>query len=182
MTPLFATLERALVAANRAVIAALMMAMFGLVFTNVVTRYGLGISIAWAEEVARYLMIWTTFLGAGLALREGRHVAVDLLLDRLPRAATTWIRRAIAALMLAFLAALTYLGAQFVGFGWAQESPVTQIPMGVPYLAIPLGALLFAVHLVFLLRAFVARDFFPGDDEPDAALARTGSLGVTEAE
>ncbi len=51
----------------------------GIVFVNVVLRYTTGDSIVWAEEVARHLMIWVTFLGAGLVLRFGGHVAIDAL-------------------------------------------------------------------------------------------------------
>ena len=38
----------------------------------------------WVEELTQYQMIWITYLGAGLALRQGRHVAVDLVGDLLP--------------------------------------------------------------------------------------------------
>ena len=76
--------ERFFVRANQAVIGAMMVVMFALVFTNVVTRYVLGFSIAWAEEVSSFLMIWITYLGAGLALRQGRLVAIDLFQDMLP--------------------------------------------------------------------------------------------------
>ena len=78
--------ERYLVAANRAIIFLMMAVMATLVFVNVVTRYVFNFSIIWAEEVSQYLMIWIAYLGAGLALREGRHVAVEMLQDRLPAA------------------------------------------------------------------------------------------------
>jgi len=67
-------LENGFVLVSRAIIGLMMLAMFGMVFTNVVTRYGFGFSIGWAEEVSSFLMIWVTYLGAGLAMREGRHV------------------------------------------------------------------------------------------------------------
>lgn len=167
-------LERALVAANRAVLGALMIAMFGLVFANVVSRYGLGHSIAWAEEVSRYLMIWATFLGAGLALREGRHVAIDILQDRLPPRAVRWVRRFIAGFLLAFVGLLGVYGVQFAAFGWAQETPVTQIPMGIPYLAVPAGALLLGLHLVLMLPAFVARSWELDEDAGEGAAGLGG--------
>lgn len=144
---------------NQALIGVMMAAMFVLVFTNVVTRYGLGFSIAWAEEVSSFLMIWVTFLGAGLALREGRHVAIDLLQDHLPERQRRNLRLTLALVILAFLAFLTWFGVQFVVFGWRSVTFVTQIPRGVPYLAIPLGCAMFAVHLLLILPRFVARDW-----------------------
>jgi TRAP-type C4-dicarboxylate transport system permease small subunit len=151
--------ESAYVLLNQALIGLMMAAMFILVFTNVVTRYGLGFSVGWAEEIASFLMIWVTFLGAGLALREGRHVAIDLLQDRLPDSARSRLRLALALVILAFLALLTWLGVQFVLFGWRSVTFVTQIPRGIPYLAVPIGCAMFALHLLLILPRFVARDW-----------------------
>ena len=72
-------IERILVACNRWLLILLLVAMACIVFANVVLRYTTGDSIVWAEEVARHLMIWVTFLGAGLVLRFGGHVAIDNL-------------------------------------------------------------------------------------------------------
>ena len=71
--------ERGLVAANRWLLILLLLAMAIIIFSNVVLRYSTGDSIIWAEEVARHMMIWVAFLGAGLALRFGGHVAIDNL-------------------------------------------------------------------------------------------------------
>jgi TRAP-type C4-dicarboxylate transport system permease small subunit len=144
---------------NQGLIGLMMATMFVLVFTNVVTRYSLGFSIAWADEVASFLMIWVTFLGAGLALREGRHVAIDVLQDRLPEHARRGLRLALALVILAFLALLTWFGVQFVVFGWRSVTFVTQLPRGIPYLAVPLGCAMFVLHLLLILPRFVARDW-----------------------
>ena len=144
---------------NQALIGLMMATMFVLVFTNVVTRYGLGFSIAWADEVASFLMIWVTFLGAGLALREGRHVAIDVVQDRLPETARRALRRVLALVILAFLAVLVWFGVQFVVFGWRSVTFVTQIPRGIPYLAVPVGCAMFALHILLILPRFVARDW-----------------------
>jgi TRAP-type C4-dicarboxylate transport system permease small subunit len=165
--------ETGYVRLNQALIGLMMAVMFVLVFTNVVTRYGLGFSIAWAEEVASFLMIWVTFLGAGLALREGRHVAIDVLQDRLAERARRGLRLVLALVILAFLALLTWLGVQFVVFGWRSVTFVTQLPRGIPYLAVPIGCAMFALHLLLILRRFVARDWDDvHQDDGDVADAR----------
>ena len=151
--------EELFVQANKVLIALMMMAMFAFVFTNVVTRYGFGFSIGWAEEVSRFLMIWVTFLGAGLALREGRHVAIDVLQDLLSERARRALRMALGVMILLFLALLVFYGIKFVIFGWNKETMVTQIPRGIPYLAVPLGAGFFAIHLLVIFRRFVDRDW-----------------------
>ena len=154
--------ERYLVTANRAIIFLMMAAMATLVFVNVVARYVFNFSIIWAEEVSQYLMIWIAYLGAGLALREGRHVALELLHDWLPGALGRKVRMGIAAFVLVFLGAVTVLGFQFAVFVWNQETPVLNISLGIPSLAIPIGTLLFAAHLVLMFRNYADRRYVAG--------------------
>jgi TRAP-type C4-dicarboxylate transport system permease small subunit len=149
------TAERVFVAANRWLIIGMMAAMVAMVFANVVSRYIWNYSFIWAEELSQYLMVWITFLGAGLALREGRHVAVELLQDRLPIKTKRSVRHLVAALIILFLLALVILGFQFAIFAWEQETPVMNIPLGIPYLAVPLGALLLLAHIGFIYRHFI---------------------------
>ena len=154
--------ERYFIVANRAIIFLMMVVMTTLVFVNVVARYAFNFSIIWAEEVSQYLMIWIAYLGAGLALREGRHVALEMLHDRLPLALGRKVRMVVGGLVLAFLGAVTVLGFQFVVFVWNQETPVLNISLGIPSLAIPIGTLLFAAHLVLMFRSYADRRFTPG--------------------
>jgi TRAP-type C4-dicarboxylate transport system permease small subunit len=53
------------------------------------------------------------------------------------------------------------LGFQFVSFAWSQETPAMNIPFGIPYLAVPIGALLFIAHLLLMGRAYVERRYDP---------------------
>ncbi len=154
--------EAGLVAVNRWVIFLMMAVMATLVFVNVICRYIFNFSIIWAEEVSQYLMIWIAYLGAGLALREGRHVALEMLQDRLPAWGGRGLRMAIGALVLLFLGAITVLGFQFALFVWSQETPVLNISLGIPSLAIPVGTLLFALHLALMFRGYVDRRWAPG--------------------
>lgn len=154
--------ERYFIAVNRAIIFAMMAVMATLVFANVVARYVFNVSIIWAEEVSQYLMIWVAYLGAGLALREGRHVALELLHDCLPVALRCKLRMAIGGLVVAFLGVITVLGFQFAAFVWQQETPVLNISLGIPSLAIPIGALFFVVHLLLMFRNYADRKFAPG--------------------
>jgi TRAP-type transport system small permease protein len=144
---------------NGALLVAMMAAMVALVFGNVVARYLFNVSFIWAEELSQYLMVWVTFLGAGLALTQGRHVAVELVQDALPAAAGRALRAGIALLILAFLVTLAVLGFQFVSFAWSQETPAMNIPFGIPYLAVPIGALLFIAHLLLMGRDYIDRRY-----------------------
>jgi TRAP-type C4-dicarboxylate transport system permease small subunit len=163
-------IETALVRVNAFVVGLMMIVMFVLVFTNVVTRYCFGFSIATAEEISTFLMIWVTYLGAGLALREGRHACIDILQDRLGEGARRALRILLGIVLIVFFGLLAWYGARFAHFGWGHETIATQIPKGIPYLCIPIGAALFIVHLLFVFRRWLDRTWegggAPADDLP----------------
>jgi len=161
---MLAAAEAWFVRLNQWLIIALMGVMATLVFANVVSRYVFNYSIIWVEELTQYQMIWIVYLGAGLALREGRHVAVDLVQDMLPCALRRAMRIAIGVAMLLFLLTLMVLGLQITAFTWIQETPVLGIPTGLAYLGVPIGAAVCALHLAFVFRAFAERRFEAAED------------------
>jgi TRAP-type C4-dicarboxylate transport system permease small subunit len=150
--------ERGFLFANRFVCAALLAASCTLVFANVVLRYGFGQSLAWAEEASRYMMIWLAFLGAGLALREGAHIAVETLPDALPPLLSKLVRLVAILLVALFLALILWLGWQYAQFAMMQRTPVLRLPVGYIYLAIPIGMALMLVHLLLLARRYVTAE------------------------
>ena len=156
--------EGALVVANRWVLIVLMGVMAVLVFTNVVSRYAFNSSIVWVEELTRYMMVWIGFLGSGLVLRYGAHIAVETFQDMLPRPAARALRAVIALLLAGTFAWMTWLGIRYVGFAWDQETPILQWRTGLVYLAVPIGSALMLVHLLFIARDFVSERTFVKDE------------------
>src|SRR3954452_6120995 len=67
----------------KAVIALCLAVMVVLVFGNVVLRYGFNSGITTSEELSRWLLVWLTFLGAIVAVREHAHLGVDSLVRKL---------------------------------------------------------------------------------------------------
>ncbi len=175
-------LERGFVLLNQGVVMLMMMAMAVLVFTNVVTRYVFGFSINWSEELSRYLMIWVAYLGGGLALREGRHVAIEYVQGLLPPRLAPYARAAVGLLILAFLVTLTVLGWQLSQFAWRQRTPVLGLPQGAVYLALPIGAALFGLHLVLIARDYVRQQPNAVDATPEAQPLATVSSGGPASE
>lgn len=156
--------EAWLVAGNRWILIVLMGVMAVLVFTNVVTRYALNFSIVWVEELTRYMMVWVGFLGSGLVLRHGAHIAVDTFQDLLPTRAAQALRAFIALLLAGTFAWMTWLGVRYVGFAWDQQTPILQWRTGLVYLAVPIGSALMLLHLLFVWRDFVAERKFVKDE------------------
>lgn len=151
--------EAYFVKGNQILVALLLAAIFAIVFINVILRYGFGESLSWGEEIARFLMIAGTFTGSGLALREGRLVSIDLFQELLPPFSRKLLRWVLIFLMALLMGLLTWLGIKFAIFGWNKETMATQIPRGIPYLAIPFGTTLFLIHLMFFARRFLTQEF-----------------------
>ena len=156
--------EKILVTTNRGLVALTLAVIFAIVFANVIGRYLFGTSFAWVEETARHLMVFGAFAGAGLALREGRLVAIEVLPEMLGPRGGKLLRWFGVLIMGVFMAVMVWLGAKFVAFGWPKETMSTGISRGIPYLSIPLGAGLFLIHLALFARRYVAH-LFVHDEE-----------------
>ena len=148
--------ETWLMAANRWALIGLLAVMAALVIANVISRYVFSHSLTWVEEASRYLMIWAAFLGAGMALRVGGHIAIDTLPQALPPAGARLLRSAIVLLMAATLLAMLWLGIEYTQFAWEQETPVLGWSFGKVYLAMPIGAALMLLHLGLVARRWIA--------------------------
>ncbi len=164
-------IESVLVACNRWVLIVLLLLMACIVFANVVLRYTTGDSLVWAEEVARHLMIWGTFLGAGLVLRFGGHVAID----NLHQAVSTPVARALRTVVVvgigAFALVMTYSSILYVWATRFQTTAATDIPMSWVYSAMPVGFFLIFIHLLFIARGYVTQGAYAESAEMDADAA-----------
>ncbi len=160
------TFDTVLLRLNRWTVIVILAAMAMMVFANVVLRFLTDASILWVEEVSRYLMIWLTFLGAGLVLRYGGHIGIDTLQDSFPRHASA-VRWAIFVFLLGFFGFMVWIGTRYAALTWGQTTPVLQIPVGFVYLAMPVGFALLIVHLLLMARPFIAKRQFLVDAEFD---------------
>ena len=168
---MIAKLDKAFLLLNRVLLMALLALMSALVFANVVLRYTTGDSIVWAEELSRYLMIWLTFLGAGLVLRYGGHLAVDNLQDLLPAPAGRWLRALIVLCVAGFAVCMIWIGTDYTLRTWAQTTPVMELPFGLIYSALPVGFLFLLFHLAMMARGFVGERRYDSDSEFDSSMS-----------
>jgi TRAP-type transport system small permease protein len=68
-------------------------ALGAVVFHQFFTRYVLNDSAAWTEEIARYLLIGTVFVGAAIGVAKNNHIQVDFLYRYLPHGVSKWLSR-----------------------------------------------------------------------------------------
>ena len=116
-------------------------------FGQVVGRYFLNYAPAWCEELSRYLFIWLVFIGAPIGVREKGHMALKIVVDRLPRSGQRACHLGIYGVAVLFLIVLTWHGAAMVIRTVHQVSPTLEISMRWVYLSIPVGSFLMLFHL-----------------------------------
>lgn len=145
-------MEKALDRVTAFAVALLVAGMVGVIVASVVTRYLMNDPIGWAEQVAKYLMIWAAFIGASLGIKEGSHIAVNILVDVLPRMVQK-ILGVIATLMTTgFLCVTAYQGVLFTIKVSSHTDPlVWEMSMAWAYAAIPTGAVLMLLQLALLV-------------------------------
>ncbi|SDI40319.1 TRAP-type C4-dicarboxylate transport system, small permease component [Alteribacillus persepolensis] len=122
-------------------------AMVLLIFFQVVSRVIFGSSFPWIEELARYLMIWVTFLGASIAFKTGSHVGIDFFVQKFRPSVYKGILVAAFLATAAFLLILFVQGIHIVSQAMVQQSSALQVPMGYVYLVIPVSALFMIINL-----------------------------------
>jgi len=121
-----------------------------------------------SEEIARFSMCWLAMLGSAVALRQGRHLGVRVLVDRLPHGVyDKWLAPLIQLTMLAFFVLVMVKGWNFAMRGAYQVSPALMTPMMYPYLCLPVGGALMALSVI----ADMLQDRFPTEAGSNASIA-----------
>jgi TRAP-type C4-dicarboxylate transport system permease small subunit len=123
-------------------------AVMGMVLaTQIVCRYVFNAPIAWAEELARYLQIWITFVGIGFGIRSGSHISLNLLRKKMPRVLGYLSGLLFNALMVMVCFLVLYHAPEFL----AQQDKLAStmnISLRLVYIAIPVGFSIGAIYLV----------------------------------
>ena len=102
----------------------------------------------WTEELARFLLVWTVFLGIGVGVKNDAHFAMDVLPPLLGRRWGAIVRLFNDLCMGVILVLLTLAGLRFSYFGLFQNSPNMEILMVWVFMVIPLGGILALIYLV----------------------------------
>ncbi|GAB4245226.1 MAG: hypothetical protein Kow00129_05070 [Thermoleophilia bacterium] len=139
-----------------------------LVFTNVVMRYVFHDALPWAEELVRYALIWSSFIGASIAMRHGLHIGVEIVVDNLPgRLRKVFILIGMLIVLLYCVLVSAY-GYQFIWeayeryvAGTGRVASTTKIPFFYIQASVPVG-----VTLMGLRQLQILVNFWRGEDHP----------------
>lgn len=157
MLSLLERLEQGLDAVTRPVVFIAMAALIGVISLQIVSRVAFT-AVGWTEEVARFLLVWITFLAATLAYRSGRHIAVTFVVDALPGVSGKGARLCAHLCVLVFLVALAIIGWNYMQLQSFQKSASLRLSMTWVYAVMPLTAVLMAwTTLVAILNEIAGR-------------------------
>lgn len=115
---------------------------------QVISRYIFKSPLFWTEEIARYILVWISFLGATTALKRKMHVAVNFVLSAFPEKIRSKLELLGKIFILIFLTFTIKGGIILSKININQLSPALRIPMFWPYVVIPLSATIMFIHVL----------------------------------
>lgn len=133
------------------------------VFMQVIFRFVINSPLAWTEELARYSLVWLTFLGAAYAMSRKAHIGVEFFVNLFSGLGKKILQTVATFISLIFFGLMIFSGYNLVSNTMVQTSPVLEIPMGLVYAAIPVSGLLLTVNLI----AVYINDMKKGGDPND---------------
>ncbi|WMS44332.1 TRAP transporter small permease [Acuticoccus sp. MNP-M23] len=125
-------------------------ALFGILFVNVVSRYFQIWAFSWFDEIVEALFAYLVFLGAAALWRENEHFRIDWMEMALGRPFGPILRIVSVLLSMAFLAIMAVKGLDLTMRSRA-ATPILSVPTAYIYAVIPVSA---AIMLVYSVRDF----------------------------
>lgn len=121
-----------------------------LVFGNVVSRYGFNYTPIWSEELSRFLVVWSIFIGVAIGVRKNQHIGVDALIRFLPHKLLLASEVLLNLIGVVVIGILVFNSFEFIQHTreFEQLSPAMRIPMYIPYIAMPVGLTLSIIHFI----------------------------------
>lgn len=123
-------------------------------FANVILRFIFKAGLVWAEEYARFAIIWIVCGGCGAAVRTDSHMRITAIPDAIKNQT---VKRLLFLFVyvacLAFSLLMLTAGARLIASMQAnnQVSPAMEIPLWWIYLSIPVGGAVMAFRFLLLL-------------------------------
>jgi len=114
-------------------------------------RYVINISISWSQDLLTYMLIWSVFVGISLAVRERKHIKVELAFVILPENFQFYLRVLSNLIFITFCGIFSYYSALKIYkliFINPQISESTGLSMWMIQIAVPFGFVLSIYRLI----------------------------------
>ncbi len=121
------------------------------VLWQVASRYLVQSPSSFTDELARYLLIWISMLGASYAVGKRMHLSIDLLSTKLNRQHNARLNTLIYIIVALFSLMVMVLGGSrlvYITFTLHQISPALEVPMAFVYSVLPIGGLVIIFYSI----------------------------------
>jgi TRAP-type C4-dicarboxylate transport system permease small subunit len=141
----------------RAILGTLILAGVVLNFANVIGRYVFWKPIIWAEEILVFIMIWCVMLGAALVTWENAHLRMDAVYQVVSPRVRRWLNlvSTVAFLVVAIFVLVQSTRVVALVASTGQQSVVAEVPMVIPYGALPVSFAVIVALLIWRFTGFV---------------------------
>jgi TRAP-type transport system small permease protein len=129
-----------------------------IVFGNATVRLVFDVDLDASMELGSFLMLWVTFLGGAAAAGRGTHMRVTEIVAALGPLSRRVVELCVDAAVCVVLIALVWYGSVITISNWAEETSILEWPVGIHYLAMPVGSvlsLIFVIHHAVSSRAWL---------------------------
>jgi TRAP-type C4-dicarboxylate transport system permease small subunit len=130
------------------VLSLILIGIVGVTFIQVLFRYVFRLSLAWSEEVARYLFFWLGALASAYAFKTKSHFALTFLVNRLGGRLKRWVGAFAVFIVSGFLLLFIWKSLEFSISMARQIAPSTRISMAVPYSSAWVGGILMLYYVL----------------------------------
>ena len=129
------------------------------VFYQFFTRYALNDSASWTEEIARYLLIGSVFVGAAIGVAKDNHIQVDFLYRYLPARAGRVLSVVVDVVRVAFFGAMTVYTVQLMQKMGSYQMTIVDLPMNIVYGVVLLGFAAMTLRSLWVARVHWRRGY-----------------------
>lgn len=106
-------------------------------------------ALSWSDEITRYLLVWSTFLGASVVYRHGGHISVTLLQDAVNPKIAKVLRVAVHVICFVLFTVLCYFSTIYC-IKLKKTATAMPIKMKYIYACIPISMLIMMVHSLLM--------------------------------
>jgi tripartite ATP-independent transporter DctM subunit len=151
----------ALLMASDAIAALLLLADLVVVCGSVLARFLFNAPVEWSDDVARGLMVGSSFFGAASALARSENLGVAFFADMLP-AKMRSVVDAVSAVLVVLVSATVAFNAVKLGGLTAGQTTGSGLPLELTFYPMGAGALFMTVFALDMFRARPLRDMIAG--------------------
>ena len=113
----------AVLQATEAAAALLVVVEVAILSAGVISRYVFNSPLLWSDELARFLFLWLSMLGAVVALRRNEHMRLSVLVNRASPSLQRWLDTTAALVVIAFLVAVLLPNYTLIQLQWVVTIP-----------------------------------------------------------